>query len=322
MTNKSGFTDVWFVVEPRLLLLDLAGPAEALRSANVHLQDSGHAAKYRLRYVGVDAEMSTSVGLGISALEPLPTSLPTGSVVVLVGRPTSGPQPASHHRSVMSWLRDTVRRELEQGSASLIAVCEGALTAASAGLLDDRQCTTHHELLDRLRVVAPSAKLVSNRVFVIDGPVSTCAGAVAGLDLTLAMIAKDCGEAIAAQVASTLNVYFRRGPDDPELSPLLRYRNHMSAAVHRTQDAINHDPSAAWSAADMALVAAVSPRHLDRLFVEHTGVLPREYHLSVRLDRAELLRARGASVGEAASFSGFSSEQQYRRARISLLNRR
>ena len=70
------------------------------------------------------------------------------------------------------WLSRTLREHLRAADTPhrLITICSGALLAARAGLLDDRRCTTHHELLGALRTLAPRAQVVDNRVFVVDGP--------------------------------------------------------------------------------------------------------------------------------------------------------
>ena len=46
------------------------------------------------------------------------------------------------------------------GALKLLTVCSGALLAADAGLLAGRQATTHHELLDGLRRLAPACSLL------------------------------------------------------------------------------------------------------------------------------------------------------------------
>ena len=125
----------------------------------------------------------------------------------------------------MEWLRRR-REELrsEQSPHRLVAICSGTLLAARAGLLGHRSCTTHHELLDVLRTAAPSARVIDNRVFVVDGPIASSAGITAGIDLALHLIAEECGEALAATVAEDMVVYLRRSPSDPELSPFLMHR--------------------------------------------------------------------------------------------------
>jgi len=156
--------------------------------------------------------------------------------------------------------------------------------------------------------------VVANRVFVEDAPVYSSAGVTTGIDLMLHRIASTCGEAIAAQVAQTMVVAMRRGPQDPELSPFLSYRNHLHPALHRVQDAIASQPAAPWNLARMAELACTSPRHLTRIFMEHAGIAPLAYLRRIRLALAQTALQSGSKVNQAAALAGFSSDTQLRRA--------
>ncbi|RYY59677.1 MAG: helix-turn-helix domain-containing protein, partial [Comamonadaceae bacterium] len=123
----------------------------------------------------------------------------------------------------------------------------------------------------------------------------------------------ECGGPVASQVAQTMVVALRRGPQDPELSPFLAHRNHMHPALHRVQDAVSADPQADWSVPRMAKVAHASPRHLTRLFLDHGGTAPLAYLRRIRLAVAQAALASGRSVGQAAELAGFSSDTQLRR---------
>jgi transcriptional regulator GlxA family with amidase domain len=313
--------DVLFVLLTHSLLLDLAGPAEAFRLANRHLQRQGRAPAFRLRFISPEPEARSSVGLMLAGLEALPERFEQPSWTVLLGQ--SGEQledarmlrsPAWH--ATRQWLGRTLAPQLadEHSPHRLLAVCAGALLAADAGLLARRRCTTHHEMLAALQGLAPQADVVSNRVFVIDGPVASSAGVTAGIDLAVHLVAGHCGEQIAAAVAQDMVVYLRRGPLDPELSPLLQHRNHLHPAVHKVQDAITSEPAQDWSLERMAAQGAVTPRHLSRLFAVHARVTPLHYLQHIRLEHARQALARGASVTQAALQAGFSSDQQMRRA--------
>ncbi len=75
-SKESGYLiDLCFVILPDTLLMDWAGPAEAFRIANQRLVAQALEARFNLRFVGPLAEASTSVGLQVSGLEPLPKSL-------------------------------------------------------------------------------------------------------------------------------------------------------------------------------------------------------------------------------------------------------
>jgi transcriptional regulator GlxA family with amidase domain len=306
---------VCFVLLPGSLILDWAGPAEALRIANQCLHTADRPPAFTLRFVGPLTEAVSSVGATLSGIAPLPAlSGPAAEAptwVVLLGQPgdtiaidTPGAADLLH------WLRGL---RLQAGRLELVTVCAGAVLAAHAGLLDGHQATTHHQHLDELRRAAPRCEVVGNRVFVLDGAVSSSAGVTTGIDLFLHRIAAVCGPALAARVAQTMVVALRRGPGDPELSPFLRYRDHMHPAVHRVQDAVSQQPQTNWTADSMAEVACTSARHLARLFELHAGIAPLQYLRRIRLDIAQAALDAGRSVGQAAELAGFRSDTQLRR---------
>jgi transcriptional regulator GlxA family with amidase domain len=309
--------DILFIVAPHTLLLDLAGPAEAFRMANMHLQKRGKATQFKLRFAAASAQAISSVGLTLAGLEPLPSRLPQPTWVVLLGQPTAvlSVKPNADSKATAHWLAHTLPTLLAQNEEhKLVTICAGSLIAARAGLIGTRRCTTHHELLGHLRTAAPAAQVVDNRVFVLDGSFASSAGVTAGIDLALHLIAQTCGDACAAAVAQDMVVYLRRTPNDPELSPLLAHRHHLHAAVHRVQDAVSAEPSRDWTMPLMAATAFVTERHLLRLFSTHTSVSPTDYVRAIRLERARQALQRGHSVTRAAQDAGFNSDLQLRRA--------
>jgi transcriptional regulator GlxA family with amidase domain len=195
-----------------------------------------------------------------------------------------------------------------------VTICSGTLLAARAGLLVGRRCTTHHELLDTLRTLAPRTTVVENRVFVVDGLVASSAGITAGIDVALHLIAGECGEPLAASVAEDMVVYLRRSDRDPEQSPFRMHRGHLHATVHRVQDAILNEPARDWDMDALARAGHTTERHLLRLFVDHAGVSPLQYLQALRLERARQALEHGASVTRAAEQAGFRSSLQMRRA--------
>ncbi|MEP6999819.1 MAG: helix-turn-helix domain-containing protein [bacterium] len=317
MITRADLIDVLFVIVPHSLLLDIAGPAEAFRLANQHREAQGQPARFHLRFAGPDATLPTSVGLSIAALESLPQQLRTPTWVVVVGQPTV------HTRQVtpaitatVQWLRERLRAVLQDSDTPhrLVTICSGSLLAARAGLLGTRQCTTHHELIDALRALAPQAQVIDNRVFVVDGPIASSAGVTAGIDIALHLIADECGEALAASVAEDMVVYLRRSARDTEQSPFHLHRRHLHSTVHRVQDAIVTESERDWDMASLAEVGNTTERHLLRLFVEHAGVSPLDYLRSIRLERARQCLEFGTSVTRAAEVAGFRSGLQLRRA--------
>jgi transcriptional regulator GlxA family with amidase domain len=90
--------------------------------------------------------------------------------------------------AVLDLLRETVDR-----GARVMSVCSGAFALGEAGLLDDRDCTTHWKHTDELAERFPLARVNPNVLFVCDGPVLTSAGTASGLDLCLHLIRAETG---------------------------------------------------------------------------------------------------------------------------------
>lgn len=312
--------NLWFLVLPDTLLLDLAGPAEAFRLANQQCARRGLPPAFRLHFVSPTPETLSSVGLPLGGLTPLPSMLPVPSWVWLLGRPGQASdvvKPEPHWLTARDWLNRVLGPDLQAsgGQHRLLSVCSGALLAADAGLLVDREATTHHELLDDLARLAPRCRVQGNRVFVQDGPVWSSAGITAGIDLALHLVAEVLGEGPASAVAQVMVVFHRRGQQDPERSPLMAGRRHLHPAVHAVQNAVVEAPGEDWTLARMASVAHVTPRHLTRLFQQHAGLSPRQHVEQVRLALAREAHRSGMTRERAADLAGFSSPRQWHRAR-------
>jgi transcriptional regulator GlxA family with amidase domain len=309
---------VYVVLPPRLLLLDIAGPLEVLRQAN-RVQT---AVQFVVRYVGPRRSLLTSIGVTLNAIDPLPGELPSEAWIVLAGdvehlmlpggTPSTGTSEADEtdEAAIVEWLKKAV-----QPGHKVICICTGALTAARAGLLDGRSCTTHHSSCDELAAITPKAKVLENRLYVEDGDRYSSAGITAGIDLMLHVIHQCTDQSCAVAVARYLVVYLRRSGADPQLSPWLEGRNHLHPAVHRAQDAIASDVTGSWTLRRLARVAGASDRHLSRLFHEHVGMTVSEYCNRLRVALAqELLRETDFDMERVAESAGFSSSRQLRRA--------
>jgi len=302
------------VLPPRVLLLDIAGPIEVLRRANIEQ----HAIRFDVRYASPRSSLTSSIGLDLASIEPLPDVLADDAVIVLPGSVDTidfASEPAASHIerdeiAIVSWLRSRVKPQ-----HTVVSICTGALRAARAGLLDGRDCTTHFTSCDELAELAPRANVLENRLYVEDGNRYSSAGVTAGTDLMLHLVAQWCGPAVALAVARHLVVYLRRSGSDPQLSPWLEGRNHIHPAVHSAQDAVAANPARTWTLGALAKIASTSPRHLSRLFNEHAGMSLPDYINRLRVSLArELLGNTRLDMERVAERSGFASARQLRRA--------
>ena len=315
MTPISPIIQVYFIVLERTLALDLTGPAEALRIANRVLEAQGKAKKFELHYVSFANDVVLSTGLCVSNLEVVPSAadLSTPAWIVILGQ--EGVEPLDPNRpqnkQLIAWLQDLT---LKKDHIEIITVCAGSLFLGYAGLLNHRKVTTHHQDMEELARIAPDCQLQQDCVFVEDGAIASSAGVTTGIDLMVHKVAQVCGEVIASEVAQWLVMPQRRTANHSQFSELLSHRSHLHPAVHRVQAAITLKPKTLWSLQNLAQVAHTSPRHLTRLFKQHTAISVMQYVTLIRLSLAKAALSTGVSVTEAAEVAGFGSDTQLRRA--------
>ncbi len=312
MDNRTGNDTrripMFVVLPPETLLLDVAGPMEVFRRANLEQR----AVQFDYAYVGAAAEQATSIGLTVSGLLPLPEQMPDDAWIVISGSLTA-PAVREKNREALTeiarWLRSSFRPDM-----TLVTICSGALLAAEAGLFDGFRCTTHAACMAELAERAPLAQPLDNRLFVEDRNRLSSAGISTGIDLALHIVSQNTSPATALAIARQMVVYMRRSGSDPQLSPWLTGRNHVHPGIHRAQDAIMAEPAAEWSLARLGRVAHLSERHLSRLFREHAGMAASDYVNMIRVNlAAEMLGGSDLAVEEIAERAGFSSARHMRR---------
>jgi transcriptional regulator GlxA family with amidase domain len=91
---------------------------------------------------------------------------------------------------------------------TLSSVCTGALLLGKAGLLDGKRATTHWRFLDRMQELFPRVTVERQVHFVEEGILFTSAGISAGIDMSLRIVARYFGEAVAKATARHMEYPF------------------------------------------------------------------------------------------------------------------
>lgn len=299
--HKPIFRSVHLLVLPEVHLLDLAGPAQVFCSELLGLD---------VRYISPCESLLAAQGLALNQLDALPSTISESSCLVVVGSQHMVEQLNTDAvRHTVAWLK-----EQAESYSCIAAVCSGSLLLAKAGLLDGLRCTTHHDLIDSLRAVSSKAKVEENSLFVEDGRVLTSAGISTGIDLSLHLVARGFGPAVAQAIARDMVVYQRRAGHSNTQSFWLQHRNHVLHEIHLIQDKIMQSPGEPWRLAQLAADACLSERHFRRRFQQATGETVQEYLQLARLELSrQLLQQTELSIAVVAERCGFADERSLRR---------
>lgn len=285
------------VALPDTVAFDLATPVEVFGRARLPDGSPG----YDVRVCGAEpvvtaGPMRIATELGIDVLAEADT-------VVVPGRnDVTTPVP----KDVTAALKAAYAKGIR-----IASICSGAFTLAAAGLLDGKRATTHWLAAEQFRVAFPAVTLDADVLYVDEGRVLTSAGASAGLDLCLHMVARDYGAAVAAEAArlavaplhrsggQAQFIVRNRRPGNTELGPLLTW--------------IEEHACEELSLVDVAAEASSSVRTLNRRFQAETGQTPMQWVTGVRIRHAqELLERTPDSIELIARQVGFRSASSFR----------
>ena len=228
--------------------------------------------------VVVSEKKSVPTAAGYSLNVPHRLDHAAGADLVIV--PAYEDRSASYDQ-VIGLLQDTVA-----DGRKVMSVCSGAFLLGLAGLLDDRDCTTHWKHADELAAMFPKARVNPNVLFVCDGPVFTSAGTASGLDLCLHLIRADHGEEIARRVARRMVMPpHRDGGQAQYVDAPIRIRPAETLAP--LLDELEQELDIEHTIESLAARVAMSPRTFARRFRSETGTTP---HLWLTRQRVLLAR--------------------------------
>ena len=195
--------------------------------------------------------------------------------------------------------------------ARIASICTGAFALAETGLLDGRRATTHWLAAADFSRRFPKVLLDPEVLFVDEGRIVTSAGAMAGVDMCLHLVARDHGSAVAGR-ASRLAV-----------APLHRDGGQAQFIRHdppKSNDSLA--PTLDWALAHLDLPlsvetlaarAAMAPRTFARRFAEQTGSTPHRWLLRARIQQAqELLETTSLNIDAIAASTGFGAAVTFR----------
>lgn len=114
----------------------------------------------------------------------------------------------------LKWLREKAKE-----ADIVMSVCNGASLLAAAGILDGHSATTNKMLWKMSTEQGQNVKWIKKARWVDDGTVVTSSGVSAGIDMTLAVIARLYGKDIADQLAKIIEY---EPHDNPNWDPFAK----------------------------------------------------------------------------------------------------
>jgi transcriptional regulator GlxA family with amidase domain len=187
----------------------------------------------------------------------------------------------------------------------------GVLWLAESGALNGVRSALPWSLYPDVDVRADQVVL-SPHLFEIDGPRLTCCGGAASIDFALTLVDILFGGTVQAQVKEVLCIDRVRGAEERQRVALQARFGMLQPQLTEAVTLMEANIEEPLSTDDIAQLAGISRRQLERLFKQYLGILPSRYYLELRLKRArQLLRDTNHSIVQVGLMCGFSSGSHF-----------
>jgi transcriptional regulator GlxA family with amidase domain len=287
-------------------ILDITGPAAVFGAAN----DAAGGPFYRLHIVSAKGGAIVSncgVALVTEAICDVESQIM--DTVLVAGGSEEGLRALAQDEAVRDWMTRAARRARRFGS-----VCSGTFVLAHFGIIRGKRVATHWEGTALLGKHYPDLQVDANALYVEDGRVWTSAGVTTGIDMCLALVARDLGEPVANAIAQRLVLYARRPGYQSQFSLVLAAQARADSVFSDLIDWIREHLGEPLDVERLAERAGMSPRTFHRRFVEATGETPGRFIETIRLDHARQLLQTRASLKEIAAKAGYATQGQFSKA--------
>lgn len=220
-------------------------------------------------------------------------------------------EPAGRWDAAIAWVLDQHAR-----GAIVCSVCTGALLLAEAGLLEQREATSHWSATPLFRQCYPGVRLQPQRVLVPSGPghdVVTSGGSASWTDLSLYLISRFCGESEARRIAK-LFLFGDRSDGQLPFAAMVRPKQHEDASIADCQSWISENYAVANPVAAMTRRSGLTDRTFKRRFLSATGYIPIDYVQTLRVEEAkQMLETADQGIDEIAEAVGYDDPNSFRR---------
>ncbi|ATG49165.1 AraC family transcriptional regulator [Celeribacter ethanolicus] len=288
-----------FLLVDGFALLSTASALEPLRAANLF----SPTLRYEVTLLSSSGGMVKSSVGGAFETRSFRDLFPRFDLVFVV----AGGDPARvNDPALFAWLR-----QADRSGVALGGISGGAVILAKAGLLANRRFTVHwHHYNDFDKL--PGDWLLERRLFVIDRDRYTCAGGSAPLDMMHAIIARDHGTAFAQRISDWFIQTEVRGADAPQRSSITGRYGVIPLPVEAALELMESHIADPLGQDQIATLAGLSTRQLQRQFRETTGRSIMEEYRRIRLETGkDLITSTRIPLTEIAQMTGFSSQAHF-----------
>jgi len=192
--NQESLTTAGILIFGDVEVLDFCGPFEVFSVARPVEENSDETRFFRVVTIAEEERIVTCRGGLLVKPHATIENHPPLDILVIPGG--QGTRRERHNQRLLDWIV-----QQDQHINFMTSVCTGAFLLAERGLLDNHRATTHWGSIDWMRAMYPKVEIVSDERVVDEGHIITSAGVSAGIDMSLQVVSRLYGAAVAKWTA-------------------------------------------------------------------------------------------------------------------------
>lgn len=168
---------------------------------------------YQLQIITTDGQhVKSTQGISLQPMLSFNDAISAGILIIPGG---VGIRFATHNKDILTWLKKVAPQQ-----NIICSTSTGAALLANAGLLNNGKATTTQKHLDWICQFGRNIQWQTSARWVRSNNIFTASGCSASIDMSLAIIGHQHGDAIARRIAADTEYLWLNDPNDDPFAPL------------------------------------------------------------------------------------------------------
>lgn len=203
-----------------------------------------------------------------------------------------------------------IKRKSQRGCI-IASLCSGAVLLGHAGLLKDREYTTHWLCTEFMKQKFPQAKQKPDLTVINSENIYSSGGALSSTQLILHLIEMNCNSNMAEQIAKMAGIQYPL-TSQSQFYIFTPQKKHTDKLILEIQNYLEDNYAEQISIDQLAEKVNMSPRNFIRRFKKVTNDTPLAYLQKVRIEAAKMkLKKEKGSVKEIMFDVGYSDLKSF-----------
>jgi transcriptional regulator GlxA family with amidase domain len=288
-------------------LSSIVGAYKIFTRANIYQKENGEREVFKIELAGISKKVEFYEGLFTVKPHVNISSITKTDLIIIPSLNHNYYNSVKKNKLLIEWITTQYKH-----GAQVASICTGAFLLASAGLLDNRSCSTHWSAADNFRSMFPKVNLQPDRLITDENGIYTNGGAYSFLNLIIYLVEKYYGRQTAIFCSKVFQIDMDRNSQSA-FSIFTGQKKHGDEMVERAQAYIENKVHEKISVEELSSRFAVGRRNFDRRFIKATGNTPVEYSQRVKVEAAKkTFESSRKTINEVMYDVGYSDVKAFR----------